>query len=301
MGVYIDERKAEHRLKVRPYDRAAAFLIALLTILGAADALMFLLWVSPLLGGGNEPPAMLIELDIAGRGDHAEGYERDKEPPGVEELEEFMEPEVELLLEAVTDVVSSTAAAWDSVAATANAPAVGSGKGDSRPPGPLGEGEDIIPEWERWRINYNTTTIDVYARQLDYFKIELGAVGGGFPLVDYAANFSTSVKKRKGKGSDEDRIYFTWSEGKLKLYDQQLLRQAGISTQRRITCQFIPKDLRQKLLVLELQYAEKGKDVTKMTKTEYVLVFKRIARTVFGVKRAGGKYEFFVISQRYRG
>ena len=50
MGVYIDERKAEHRLKVRPYDRAAAFLIALLTILGAADASPPILLVQSPLG-----------------------------------------------------------------------------------------------------------------------------------------------------------------------------------------------------------------------------------------------------------
>ncbi len=300
MPTYIDDRPVEQRMKVRPYDRAAAWLIALLVILGATDSLMFLLWVSPLLGYHTEPPAIEIQLDIAGRGDHAEGYARDKEPPGVEELEEFMEPEVEMLLEAVTDVVSSTAAAWDSIASNATAPAVGSGKGDSRPPGPLGEGEDIIPEWERWTLKYNTTTVDAYAAQLDQFNIELGAIGGGFRLVDYAKNFAGSVQKRQGKGSDEKRIYFTWAEGKLKQYDQQLLRRAGIPVSRRIVCQFIPPKLRQQLLNLELQYAAKGKDISKMTKNDYVPIFKRIKKTIFGVRRTGGRYQFYVISQAYR-
>ncbi len=301
MGVYIDDRPVDQRLKVRPYDRAAAWLIALLILIGATDGLMFLLWISPFLGYEVPPPQIAIQLDIAGRGDHAEGYARDKEPPGVEELEEFMEPEVEMLLEAVTDVVSSTAAAWDSIASNATSPAVGSGKGDSRPPGPLGEGEDIIPEWERWTLKYNTTTIEVYAQQLDQFGIELGVIGGGYRLVDYASNFSRQIRKRQGKGSDEKRIYFVCSDGKLKEYDGQLVRKAGIPTAGRIVAQFIPPELRQQLLNLELQYAVRGKNVKNLSdKNVYVPIFKRIRKTIFGVKRSGGKYQFYVISQSYR-
>ncbi len=301
MAHYIDDRPVEQRLKVRPYDRAAAWLIALLVIIGCTDSLMFLLWISPFLGYELPKPQIAIQLDIAGRGDHAEGYARDKEPPGVEELEEFMEPEVEMLLEAVTDIVSSTAAAFDSIASNATSPAVGSGKGDSRPPGPLGEGEDIIPEWERWLIKYNTTTIDAYAQQLDQFKVELGVMGGGFRLIDYASNFSGTIRKRKGKGSDDKRIYFVCSDGKLKEYDRQLVQKAGIPTSRRIVAQFMPPDLRQQLLNLELQYAVRGKNVKNLSdKNVYVPIFKRIRKTVFGVRRSGGKYEFYVISQSYR-
>ncbi len=304
MARYIDDRPVIQRMRVRPYDKAAALLIASLIFAGFFDALMFFLWLTPMLDFGKDQVAIEIVLDIAGRGDHAEGYERDKEPPGVEELEEFMEPEVEMLLEAVTDVVSTTAAAWDSVATDATAPSHGTGAGDSRPPGPLGEGEDIIPEWERWELKYNTSTIDQYARQLDFFKIELGAVGGGHPQVDYAMNFSTNVKKRKGPGDAEQRIYFTWSEGKLKQYDNTLLSQSGIPTQRRIVCQFIPPSLRQNLLNKELQFAMDRMGIKKpldqMTRNDYVPIFKKLAKTIFGVRRSGGKYEFYVISQRNR-
>ncbi|HHK41113.1 MAG TPA: hypothetical protein ENJ50_01740 [Planctomycetaceae bacterium] len=301
MGRYIDDRPVDERLKVRTYDKVTSWLISLLILLGAADGLMFLLWISPLLTWEATVADTMIEIEYLGRGDHAEGYARDKEPPGAEELEEFMEPEVEMLLEAVTDVVSSTAAAYDSLSNNATAKAVGTGQGDNRPPGPLGDGVPVIPPWERWELKYVTTTVDAYAEQLDQFKIELGAIGGGYPQVDYAGNFTKGIKKYKGKGSAEKRIYFTSAEGNLERYERQLLARAGIPTSGRIVVQFIPKELEQRLLNLELRYATKKDDVSKMTKEEYIPVFLKIAKTIFSVRRArGGKYEFYVTGQRYR-
>ena len=138
---------------------------------------------------------------MAGRGDHAAGFARDVEAPGVEELEEETEPQVEQLLEAVTDVVSNQAAALDSMQTNMFSSNVGSGLGDSRPPGPLGEGENIIPRSERWEIRYNSNSIEAYAQQLDFFEIELGAVGGT-KTVDYASKLAESPRPPRGKARE---------------------------------------------------------------------------------------------------
>ena len=301
MGRYIDHRPIEERLKVRRYDQVTSWLIAFLILLGAADSLMFFLWIAPMLAWQAAIEDVPIQLEYLGRGDHAEGYARDKEPPGAEELEEFVEPEVEMLLEAVTDAVSTTAAAYDSMATNATAKAVGTGKGDNRPPGPLGDGVPVIPPWERWELKYVTTTVDAYAAQLDQFGIELGALGGGFPLVDYARDFTKGVKRRQGRGKDEKRIYFTSAGGNLERYDRILLQRAGVPVSGRIVCQFIPKELEQRLLNLELRYATKKDDISDIVrKGEHIKVFLTIAKTIFGVKRQGGRYQFYVIAQQYR-
>jgi hypothetical protein len=40
-------------------------------------------------------------------------------------------------------------------------------------------GDDIVPPWQRWEVRFVTSGLQLYARQLDSLKVELGAVGGG--------------------------------------------------------------------------------------------------------------------------
>ena len=278
-------------MRVTPYERVAGWLVALLVLVGTAVLIMFLIWLTHVLVFTKEVPPIVPVENIAGRGDHAAGYERDIEAPGIEELEEEMEPQVEQLLEAVTDIVSTQAASLDAIQTDAVTSNAGKGVGDSRPPGPLGEGENIIPRWERWKIQYNTTTLDLYARQLDFFGIELAAAGGGRALVDYASGFSSPrPKRRQGPPDQEKRLYMVWTSGTLRRYDLQLLRRAGIPTSGRIIMQFYPKRVEDRLAALELQYARRNGRQS----------VKEIQQTVFGVRRSGNGYEYYIISQTYR-
>lgn len=281
----------EKQLRVERYDQVASMLVALLIMVGMAVLLMFIVWLTGQLSFSKTPiPVELLEY--AGRGDHAEGLERDEEI-GTEELEEMYEPQVEASLEAITSVVSNQAAAFDSIASAASASSTGVGVGDSRGPGPLGEGSsDVIPEWERWEIRYTTEGLDAYASQLDFFKIELGAMGGGSPVVDYAGRLAAGRPAvRKGKPEDEKRMYMSWKGGGvLAEYDKQLLQKAGIGIRRRLILQFYHPDTRMMLLQLEAQNAaDKGhRDAREFLKT------------IFGVRPARGGYEFFVINQYFR-
>ena len=120
-----------------------------------------------------------------------------------------MEPTLQDTIEAVTDAVSSVAASLVTTDTPATATTAGTGAGDSRPPGPDGEGDDIIPRFERWQLNFTARDIGLYARQLDFYKIELGAIGGSIQGVDVASNLSASqyrVVKPKQK-----RLYFMWN------------------------------------------------------------------------------------------
>jgi hypothetical protein len=278
-------------LRVERYDQVASMLVALLIMVGMAVLLMFIVWLTGQLSFSKTPiPVELLEY--AGRGDHAEGLERDEEI-GLEELEEIYEPQVEASLEAITDVVSTQAAAFDAIASAASASSTGVGLGDSRGPGPLGEGSsDVIPEWERWEIRYTTEGLDAYARQLDFFKIELGAMGGGSPVVEYASNLaSPRPTRRSGDPDEEKRMYMSWKGGGILAdFDKQLLRKAGIDPQRRLVLQFYPVETRKMLLQLE---AENGRDEGHTDAREFL-------RTIFGVRSAGSGYEFFVIDQFYR-
>ena len=279
-------------LSVSAYDQVASLLIALLIVIGFFVALLFIIWLtSRLLFTQRAIPVELVEY--SGRGHHAAGFERDLEEPGLEELEEMVEPSLEVTLEAVTDLVSSQAAAFDMIETAAEATGSGTGMGDSRPPGPMGEGaDDVVPPWERWEIRFATTGVDAYARQLDFFKIELGAAGGGSPVVEYASNLAAARPTvRTGKPEDEDRLYMTYRnmDSQLAAFDRQLLSKAGIKTDRRLVLQFYSKELERQLMTLEASTpAAQGRKPQEYQKT------------IFGVRTARSGFEFYVVDQFFR-
>ena len=274
-------------LRTQKVDVVASLLMSLFIITGALVFVLFVIWFTSTYKW--ETGGIQVEEErVAGRGDHAEGFARDIEPPGAEEADFLNEPTLAESLEAVTDAVTSVAATMDNVDTDANASAVGSGRGDSRPPGPLGEGEDIVSRFERWELKFLAKDVKTYASQLDHYKIELGCIGKS-KLVDYAFGFAGAPQKRSGKGSEEKRLYCMWrQEGPWVAFDRQLLGQAGVQTQGRQLLKFIPKDLEDRLYQTEMKYAiSKGHSKVR-----------EIAKTVFESQPVSSGFDFVVIEQR---
>lgn len=292
-GDVVAERNAEReKLRISKFDVVTSFFMALILFIGAFVTMLFIIWLTSRWSFAPRPIEPIIE-NPAGRGENPEGFERDFEPPGAEEVEELMEPTLQDTIEAVTDAVSSVAASLVTTDTAATASTSGTGAGDSRPPGPEGEGEDIIPRFERWQLNFTAKSIKAYAQQLDFHKIELGAIGGSIQGVDIASNLAGSPKKSLiVDTASEKRLYFMWTTpSPLMQFDRQLLTQAGVSLAgNRQMMKFIPKNLENELAVIELEYA-KGKGHQSVTE---------IAKTVFENKPEGSGYKFEVISQRYR-
>src|SRR5690606_17773147 len=109
-------------------------------------------------------------------------------------------------------------------------------------------------------------------KQLDHFKIELAALGGGKTTVDYASKLSSpNPVRRSGKSEDEKRLYMTWRTGELIEADRQLLARAGVDTVGRVILQFYPPEAEAILADLEQKQAG-DRDL------------REIKRTVFGVR-----------------
>lgn len=276
-------------MRVSRFDVVTSLFMALILFIGTFVLMLFIVW---LLSGEPEPLVLkpIIEQP-AGRADNAEGFERDFEPPGAEEVEELMEPTLQDSIEAVTDAVSSVAASLDSMNTDATASTSGNARGDSRSAGPEGEGEDIVPRFERWQLKFSAKDIGSYARQLDYYGIELGALGGSIQGVDYVSNLSGNAQTRRGDSESENRLYFMWtSPSPLMQYDRQLLTEADVPLSGRQMLKFIPKELETRLAHTELAYAKENGHET----------VNEIAKTVFESQSADEGYQFVVINQRYR-
>ncbi|MFK7734589.1 MAG: hypothetical protein AB8B50_01090 [Pirellulaceae bacterium] len=282
------------RLKAQKVDYVASILMATLVVIGMLVLLLFIVWLTQTFTWKAQTITVLPE-NAAGRGDHAAGFERDIEPPGAEEVEELTEPTLEETLEAVTEAATSVAASLDAINSDSSSTTSGNGRGDSRPPGPLGEGDDVVPRHERWELKFQSKGLQPYATQLEFYKIELGCVGNGVATVDYAFQLGTAPQKRSGSSAEENkrgRLFFMWrEENKLKQFDRQLLQRAGVPTQSRQILKFLPKNLEDSLYITEMTFAaSKGHEsVTEIAKT----VFESRAKS-------SGGYEFVVIDQRYR-
>jgi hypothetical protein len=286
----------ETSMRANRVDQASSFLVSLAILIGLAVFMLGLLFFLRSMTSSTQ--VILLEPErIAGRGDNAEGYERDFDPPSVEEVQQLSEPAMEQTLQLVTETISTISSSFESI----DASVLGKdsdAKGDSRPPGPEGEGDDIIPRYDRWELKFTARDRRNYAIQLEAFKIDIGAIGGGVPTVDFVSNVSSGPKKKsvtpKEEKSQKRLMFISVTENALLQYEKQILQSAGVPHSGRQVLKFLPNSVEESLAQAEAVFyrERRSKD----------LRVSQIAKTVFEcrAKDKGAGFEFVVIDQRYR-
>jgi hypothetical protein len=287
-------------LEVSRYDQVAGSLVSVLVVMGVVVVAMFVLWLAslPVRIPTAAPVRVLEDVGGGGFGDSfTPGMQREFFEPTMDELP--LPPTTETSsVESITDSIAAVSTVVSSEAQTldylegptgGHGRGSGTGMGDGFGRGPGGPGtSDGIPAWERWEVRMSAERVEDYAKQLDFFGVELGVAGGGSPNVDYITNLSAAKPKvRVGAPKDERRLRFLHRSGELRQADRELAAKAGVNTTGRVVFQFYSPQMYQTLLTLEN---------AKMGKRR----IREVRRTVFGVKAVGAKYEFFVISQDYR-
>lgn len=286
----------ETSMRTNKVDQTSSFLLSLVLLIGLSVLLLGLLFFMRSMSGS--PKGLTLQQErVEGRGLNAEGFERDFDPPGADEVEQLNEPAIEQSLQMVTDAISTISATLDSIESSMAASNAGTGKGDSRQAGAEGEGDKIVPRSERWELKFTSRDRRNYALQLEFFKIDIGAIGGGVATVDYVTSVASAPSKKSGTSKEfKGRLYFmSTTQNVLEQYERQILQSAGIPNTSRQILKFISKDTEEKLAQAEATYytEKRGKE----------LRIADIAKTVFEcrpIKKSGG-YEFIVIDQRYLG
>lgn len=144
-----------------------------------------------------------------------------------------------------------------------------------------------IPRHERWEIQFPPgNTLESYTRQLDYFKIEIGIIGGS-DKIDYLVNISEPLPTaRSAPASAEKRLYLIWQRGSMREADERLAARAKVSTQGKIIAHFCSDQLENELVQLEEAHARQAK-------------IDRIRKTTFGIKANDfGGFQFVVVDQK---
>jgi hypothetical protein len=273
-------------LKISLYDQASGMLIALLAIVGTIVLVLILAYLSQNIrfDFGQVPPVL---METEGTGDPIKGVGDELEDPGVEEMPDVMEPQLAATLDNISSVVS-VATPVDTFEGTSTLMGSGSSLGSSRAAGTGGSGGGVTPRWERWQVRFSSNSVDVYAKQLDFFGIELAAIGGGSKDVEYALALSKRpIQRRMGPSKDEKRLFMTWTKGALKQFDLQLLQMAGVPMQGKECIQLYPPTTENQMATLENQKLA-GKPL------------KSVKRTVFSVRAAGSGYEMFVSDMQFQ-
>lgn len=286
--LYVDESS----MRTNKVEQVSSLLISIAVMLALAVGALFLLFLLSM--SWTRPQEMTLDVErIAGRGDNAPGTERDFDPPSVDEVEQLTEPALEQTMQMVNDAIAAIAS-MDTIMANDAITGDRNGKGDSRPPGPEGEGVDGVHRGERWELKFTARDRKAYAGQLDAFGIELAAIGGGITSIDYATNLAKSPKGRSGTRDQEKRLFFTYvTNNALMQYDKALLQAANVNIKERTVLKFIPKETEDQLAL-----AEKAYYIDKRSKDFRI---SDIAKTIFECKASkSGKFEWVVIDQRYR-
>ena len=289
-----EQRQAEReRLRLSRFDVVCSFLMSLILFIGTLVLLLFTVWVT---SQWSFPPRAIKSMVEKPEGTpNPEGVERDFEPPGRDEVEMLIEPALPDTIDAITNAVSAVAASLVTVENSAVVATDGSPFDDHRLTGPEhGQAEpDIIPRYLRWQLDFTAGDLKSYTKQLDFFGIELGVVGGTVQGVDLMKDLVDGPSIRRiVDTAAEKRLYFMWNRpSPLSQFDRQLLQQGGVPLANRQILKFIPSDLENVILAnLELDYA-RSKGFQSVT---------AIAKTVFECKPHGAGYRFEVTSQRYR-
>jgi hypothetical protein len=150
----------------------------------------------------------------------------------------------------------------------------------------FGPGDGGVPPEQRWTIIYSEgQSPEEYARQLDFFRVELGVPVGN--TIVYGSRFSSpNPERRTGLPSaDKQRLYFLERGQNRKASKIAMLRRAGIEANENSNVfEFYPREVEETLRRLEVAY--RGRQPAE------------IRTTRFSVVQRGGGYAFEVLDQQ---
>lgn len=280
-------------LKVTKYDTTSAFLMATGAILGLTVFVLLIIWLTNLtpkatddtiaiemVGGGYEDGAPDETLNVESPEDPSDDPSVAEEPSEETELMEMLENVVELSENATQMVVTEI-----QVSGAENKGTPGSAVGTGRRPLGAGGGKGGYPREQRWFVKFaDKSSLKVYARQLDFFKIQLGAYFPEQQKLVYLSNVSQDnpTVREKTQGKD-DRLFMNWKGGDRRKADLELYRKAGINASGANIVHFYPKETEQMLVRAERAYQNQPSN--------------RIRRTYFTVTPDGDGYTFTVTRQ----
>lgn len=281
-------------LAVTSYDRVTAWLMSVVMALGLLACSLTLVWYVNLRPTIRRvAPVEMLELPGGfedGSPDETLKVESDAPESPNASPSEVASDEIEIA-ESLETVVEMSDTATEQVqqqfdTGVQNRGTVGSARGTGRRQAGTGAGAGGFPREQRWFVRFSDrAALDEYARQLDFFGIELGALLPDNRLA-YLSNLTQKppAVRYVQTGADEQRLYMTWQGGERRQADSELFQRANIHLRSDSPIfHFYPPETEAQLARLEKDYRQRS--------------VKEIRRTYFAVEKAGNTYSFSVTKQ----
>ena len=278
------------------YDHATSLIIATAAILVGTVILLVSIWLSNLLPERTDLGVRML----AGEGGFTDGSPDEtlnvESPDDASDDPSLANDQQDTQLEEILDHMLMTSTDASQVEPPNEFTDVDSGGNPASADGtgghPLGTppvaGAGGAKREQRWIVEFaDGGDLLLYARQLDYFGIELGIA---YPdgRVIYISHLSTTAVRREATIRDGDqRLFFNWQAGNRIKADRELLTRAGVSNvEQGMILHFYSAETESQLAQLEQSFANRPAD--------------RIRRTTFRVEPDGDGFRFRVIQQKNR-
>jgi hypothetical protein len=299
-------------LGVTRYDRVTALLLTLIVTSGGATIAFGALWAANQDWRSDREPVPIgeqptLEDDDEDFGGILSGAVNDTSPPapGVasndpaipENPDEATSdaPALELVIGTVKDQFTEASIDPDQLTIQLDFPRSNSSRGSDTMGvrGPLGNDKGMkggVSRAKRWEIIFESGLSEVeYARQLDFFMVELATMSDG--KLIRVSNLASPRPTARLVQPDKKELFFQWRDAARRAVDLGLLRKvAGITvTENSHVFHFYPRETELKLLQLETDYA------TRQGRPD----LHQVAKTKFVVKKTETGYDFEVAKQMY--
>lgn len=281
-------------LQVTRFDKAIAGVVAVFAVLIFAFGGVTTVWLSTRTSSKIvSVPVELVELPGGSPDGSPDETLRvdspDPERPDAAPAEENAEQtEIEQTLETVVEMsdAASELVQQQFDVGVRNVGTGGSAKGSGRRGLGVGPGTGGLPREQRWYVRFgDRLTVDEYAKQLEFFGIELGVLlpDGRLAYVSKLTQAMPAVRYVTS-GAAEQRLYMSWQGGERRKADLELIGRAGLKVPFETTVlHFYPPETEQVLARLERDYLNRQA--------------AQIKRTYFAVERDGAGYKFVVTGQ----
>ena len=234
-------------LGVTRYDRFTSVLMTLILVLSVFTLGFGAVWLvnHKIVHPTSSPKVVLVGIPDVGGGDDQFGqldpeqygadygspdHPTDSTPQEFALESESLQETVKTLLGAVTTAVDMPDLLVEPVITSATRPWGNPRSLNTNGRLGIGKGKFVgVRRQDRWEISFDPgQTEKEYARQLDHFGVELGAIVNGELYLASQLASDKPVVRAVANPNQEKRLYFSWRGGSRRQADVNLLRKAGV-------------------------------------------------------------------------
>ena len=144
----------------------------------------------------------------------------------------------------------------------------------SLPPGQGHGDREVVPEYQRWKIEHDAANILEYMKQLQFFDLEIAIIQMEGSVITRLRDVAGNPQVIESKRSEERKtLWFTPADEKLEEWNESLAKQNGVELDNSFTALFYPIKIRETLRQIEKDWLDKtGRKLIEVRQARFKIV-----------------------------